>query len=228
MGFGGLDGRTRKKEDPPIVRDLLVSLEDCYFGAVKKMQISRRVGWFQCPTRISLYLLFQVLNDDRITSSIREKIVSITIQRGWLPGTHVTFTGEGDQGPDNIPSDIVFVVKDKPHRSFRRDNADLIYPVKISLGQALTGTKFHIEHLDGRVLDIPVNEIVSPGYRKRIPNQGMPLMRNPDTYGDLLIEFDIEYPSTLNADQKSLIKEALLGEQNGKRQSLQNQSRRRS
>ncbi|CAF4937587.1 unnamed protein product, partial [Rotaria magnacalcarata] len=46
-----------------------------------------------------------VLNDDGITSSIREKILSITVKRGWLPGTKVTFEGEGDQGPNNIPSD---------------------------------------------------------------------------------------------------------------------------
>ena len=30
-------------EDAPIVRDLLLSLEDCYHGAVKKIKISRRV-----------------------------------------------------------------------------------------------------------------------------------------------------------------------------------------
>ena len=100
------------------------------------------------------------MNSDGTTSSIREKIVSITIQRGWLPGTQVTFTGEGNQGPNNIPSDVVFVLKDKAHRAFHRENADLIYPTKISLGHALTGTTFHIEHLDGRVLDIPVNELV--------------------------------------------------------------------
>jgi len=43
LGFGGLDGRGRKKQDAPIVRDLLLSLEDCYHGAVKKIKISRRV-----------------------------------------------------------------------------------------------------------------------------------------------------------------------------------------
>jgi hypothetical protein len=43
FGFGGLDGRGRKKKDPPIIRDLLLSLEDCYHGAIKKIKISRRV-----------------------------------------------------------------------------------------------------------------------------------------------------------------------------------------
>jgi hypothetical protein len=43
FGFGGLNGRGRKKKDPPIIRDLLLSLEDCYHSAIKKIKISRRV-----------------------------------------------------------------------------------------------------------------------------------------------------------------------------------------
>jgi hypothetical protein len=41
--FGGIDGRGRKKQDPPIEKDLMLSLEECYHGCIKKMKISRRV-----------------------------------------------------------------------------------------------------------------------------------------------------------------------------------------
>ncbi|CAF0738616.1 unnamed protein product [Rotaria sordida] len=200
FSFGGIDGRGRMKKDSPIIRDLLLSLEDCYHGAIKKIKISRRV-----------------LNDDDITSSIREKILSITVKRGWLPGTKIMFEGEGDQGPNNIPSDLIFTVKDKPHPTFHRDNTDLIYTANISLGHALIGITLHIEHLDGRLLDIPINEIVRPGYKKRIPSYGMPLMTDPDKYGDLIIEFDVVYPYGLSPDQKLYIKEALINNQNNKK-----------
>ncbi|CAF0816804.1 unnamed protein product [Rotaria sp. Silwood1] len=200
LSFGGIDGRGRIKKDSPIIRDLLLSLEDCYHGAIKKIKISRRA-----------------LNDDGITSSIREKILSITVKRGWLPGTKIMFEGEGDQGPNNIPSDLIFTVKDKPHLTFHRENTDLIYTAKISLGHALIGITLHIEHLDGRLLDIPINEIVRPGYKKRIPDHGMPLMTDSDKYGDLIIEFDVIYPYGLNPDQKLYIKEALINNQNNKK-----------
>ncbi len=49
-----------------------------------------------------------------------------------------------------------------------------------------------------------------PGYKKRMPGQGMPLMKEPEKYGDLVIEFDVEYPHNLNSDQKLYIKEALI------------------
>lgn len=38
----------------------------------------------------------------------------------------------------------------------------------------------------------------------------MPLMNDPDKYGDLFIEFEVEYPQKLNRDQKLYIKEALI------------------
>jgi DnaJ-class molecular chaperone len=49
-----------------------------------------------------------------------------------------------------------------------------------------------------------------PGYKKRLPGQGMPLMKDPEKYGDLIIEFDVQYPRGLTSDQKLYIKEALI------------------
>lgn len=44
LPFGGLRGRGAMKQDPPIVRDLYLSLEDLFYGCTKKIKISRRVG----------------------------------------------------------------------------------------------------------------------------------------------------------------------------------------
>ena len=43
IGFGGIHGRGRRKQDPPIERELYLTLEEVYKGCVKKMKISRRV-----------------------------------------------------------------------------------------------------------------------------------------------------------------------------------------
>jgi DnaJ homolog subfamily B member 13 len=121
----------------------MLSLEEIFHGCVKKMKISR-----------------QVLNEDGYTSSYREKILTITVKRGWKAGTRITFEQEGDQGPNNIPADIVFIVKDKPHTVFRRDGENLIFTSKISLALALVGTTIQVPTLDGRLLDIPITDIV--------------------------------------------------------------------
>ena len=141
--FGGLVGRGQKKQDAPVERDLMLSLEEVYHGCIKKMRNSRRV-----------------MNDDGISSSYRDKILTVTVKRGWLAGTRITFEREGNQGPNSIPADIVFVLKDKPHNLYRREGPHLIYVEKIPLVKALTGSTIHVPTLDGRLLDIPITDLV--------------------------------------------------------------------
>ncbi|OXB51544.1 UNVERIFIED_CONTAM: hypothetical protein H355_007691, partial [Colinus virginianus] len=115
-GAGGVGGGRDRKQDPPVLYDLRVSLEEVYSGCTKKMKISHKR-----------------LNPDGKTVRSEDKILSIEVKRGWKEGTKITFPGEGDQTPTNIPADVVFVVKDKPHSVFRREGSDIVYPARISL-----------------------------------------------------------------------------------------------
>nr|XP_033804557.1 dnaJ homolog subfamily B member 13 [Geotrypetes seraphini] len=190
--FGGLRGRGVKKQDPPIERDLYLSLEDLFHGCTKKIKISRRV-----------------MNEDGHTSSIRDKILSIEVQPGWKPSTRITFPKEGDQGPNIIPADIIFIVKEKPHMRFTRQGNDLIYVANIALGKALTGCTIDINTLDERLLNIPINDIVHSTYNKVVPGEGMPLSNNPLQKGDLIISFNINFPERLSQQNKQFIRQAL-------------------
>ncbi|XP_030055869.1 dnaJ homolog subfamily B member 13 [Microcaecilia unicolor] len=191
--FGGLRGRGVKKQDLPIERDLYLSLEDLFHGCTKKIKISRRV-----------------MNEDGHTSSIRDKILSIEVQPGWKPSTRITFPKEGDQGPNIIPADIIFIVKEKPHMRFKRQGDDLIYVASIALGKALIGCTLDIQTLDERLLNIPINDIVHATYKKVVPGEGMPLSQDPKQKGDLIITFDIHFPEKLSQYKKQLIRQALL------------------
>ena len=55
------------------------------------------------PCMYSTIIIIQILNEDGQTTSTREKILTITVGRGWREGTKVRFTKEGDQGPNKIP-----------------------------------------------------------------------------------------------------------------------------
>ncbi|XP_039600208.1 dnaJ homolog subfamily B member 13 [Polypterus senegalus] len=190
--FGGLRGRGMKKTDPAIERDLFLSLEDLFYGCTKKIKISRRV-----------------MNEDGHTSSIKDKILTIDVKPGWKKGTKITFPKEGDQGPNNIPADIIFIVKEKHHARFRREQNNLVYICHIDLVKALTGLAVAIETLDGRLLNIPINDIVHPKYTKVVPGEGMPISSNSEEKGNLIIQFDIRFPQKLNAERKRIIKQAL-------------------
>lgn len=192
MGAGGLHNRGVKKQDPPIERDLYLTLEEIYHGCIKKMKISRRV-----------------MHDDGHTSSIRDKILTIVVKKGWQEGTKVIFKQEGDQGPNNTPADIVFIVRDKPHPRFKRNGLNLIYVADIPLGKALIGYWVDIHTLDDRILHVPITDIVRPGFVKVVPGEGMPQTHAPSEKGDLHIHFNVEVPKTLTPAQKKTIGKTL-------------------
>jgi len=87
-------------------------------GCTKRMKISRKI-------------YRRVGTEDRITKE--DKILTINVKPGWKAGTKITFAKEGDQLPNKIPADVVFVIKDKPHPTFKRDGSDIRYTAKISL-----------------------------------------------------------------------------------------------
>jgi len=185
--------RTRKIQNPPLEKDLKITLEEAFLGCVKKMRVQR-----------------QVMNDDGHTNMVREKILTIHVASGWKRGTRVTFAKEGDQEPNSIPADIVFVIAYKPHPLYVREGNDLIHTAKISLSDALTGCEITLLTLDGRVLNIPINDIVSPVYEKRVKGEGFPITKTPGEKGDLIIRFNTIFPSSIKSDEKKhLIRQGL-------------------
>lgn len=184
--------RTRKIQNPPLVKDLKITLEECYTGCVKKMRVQR-----------------QVMNDDYHTSMMRETILTIHVKAGWKKGTRVTFPKEGDQEPNSIPADIIFVIQYKQHPLYVREGNNLVHTADISLANALTGCEVRLKTLDGRELNIPINDVVSPGYERRVEGEGMPVTKEPGTKGDLIIRFNVAFPTSLSDEKKRLIREGL-------------------
>jgi len=74
----------------------------------------------------------------------------------------------------------------------------------------VTGTTVDIHTLDERTLHIPINDIIKPGYKKVVPTEGMPLSTDPTQKGDLIIEFNIEFPQSLTPERKELVRSSLL------------------
>ena len=114
-GFGGMRPQ-QKTQDPPIQYDLQVSLEDINKGVTKKMKITRKV-----------------LNPDGRSTRPEDKVLTIEVKPGWKEGTKITFPKEGDQKPHSIPADIVFIIKDKPHKIFKREGPDMRFKAKLGL-----------------------------------------------------------------------------------------------
>lgn len=134
-----------------------------------------------------------------------KKVLNVNVDKGMKDGQKITFRGEGDQAPDIIPGDVVFVIEQKEHSKFQRKDDDLFYNAKIDLLTALAGGNVTLEHLDDRWLNIPIHagEVIKPGELKVVRGQGMPTYRHHN-FGDLYIKFEVEFPSSNFADAKLL------------------------
>ncbi|KAK7302833.1 hypothetical protein RJT34_13730 [Clitoria ternatea] len=138
-----------------------------------------------------------------------EEIITIEIKAGWKKGTKITFPEKGNEQPNVIAADLVFVIDEKPHNVFSRDGNDLVVTQRVSLAEALTGYTVHLTTLDGRVLNIPINNVIHPNYEEVVPREGMPIPKEPSKRGNLRIKFNIKFPSRLTSDQKAGIKKLL-------------------
>ena len=173
--------------------NLECTLEELYNGCVKNIKYKKKVIGF----------------DFRSTE---EKEVSLDVEvfKGYDKNTVITFKGMGNQSPGIKDSDLLVHIKEKKHKCFQRVNKnDLIYVHKIDLAQALNSEPVRFTTLDGRKLNISVDEIISHSTVKVVPGEGMPIYESEINVrdlnvkkGDLFIKFDIKFPEYIDPVKK--------------------------
>ncbi|MCO5609831.1 hypothetical protein L7F22_064063 [Adiantum nelumboides] len=202
---------------PTIERTVLCSLEELYNGCTKKVKISTSY------------------TDPSGRMIPTEKLLTIEVKPGWRTGMRVTFPGVGNSKPGMLPSDVAFVIEEKPHKTYERQGNDLIMVARVALVDALTGYTAHVDTLDGRVLMVPCVDVLHPGSEVIVKNEGMPIIcfnedkvtsslseirtcsQKPvlvadkkERKGNLLLHFDIVFPDQFSAQQKAAIRHALM------------------
>ncbi|CAI0444712.1 unnamed protein product [Linum tenue] len=181
------------KKPPPVESKLPCTLEELYSGSTRKMKISRTVV------------------DSHGRQAQETEILTIDVKPGWKKGTKITFPDKGNEQPNQLPADLVFVIDEKPHDVYKRDGNELMINRRVTLAEALGGTTASIDTLDGRTLSVPVTDIISPGFELVVPREGMPIAKEPGNRGDLRIKFEVKFPTKLTTEQRAGLKRALGG-----------------
>ena len=203
MPGGGMGGMGA--EEPSAAKDsekqLPCSLEDLYTGATKKLKVGKRLA----------------------NGKTEEKVLQIEVKKGWKKGTKVRFAGAGNEIAPGRSQDLVFIIAEKPHPRFTRENDDLHIKLPLPLVDALdppkagsAGSKRNIQTLDGRTIDVPLPQpglgktTISPGRTTRIANEGMPISKTDGKRkGDLVVTWDLQIPDKLNDSQRQAVRQAL-------------------
>jgi DnaJ homolog subfamily A member 2 len=142
----------------------------------------------------------------------------VHIEKGMKHGSKVVLRGEaGCSEPGLQPGDVVLVVQQRDHDVFKRIHADLIYQKKVSLVEALCGTTFTIKQLDGRVLKVTTTpgEVIKPDCFKCINEEGMPVHGRSYLKGNMYIQFDVEFPDSLEPEQVAALQSVFPSSSNG-------------
>ena len=142
-------------------------------------------------------------------------VLEIEVEKGMKDGDRMIFENQSDECPGKPTGDIIVILREKNNSNFMRKGDDLIYKHDITLQEALCGYEFTVTHLDGRQLKIqsPTHcDIIKKGDRRRVKGEGMNVRRGGKDLGqrgDLLIEFNVIFPKSLDKKVRNQLKKLL-------------------
>lgn len=156
---------------------------------------------------------------------VRErKTITVDIPAGIADGMRLRVDGEGDAPPTSAASpgarvargDLYVLVQVMPDSKFKRAGSDILYTASIPLTTALLGGEVTVPTLDGEV-NVKVATGTSTGDKITLQGMGMKKLnsRRPAA-GDLKVEFRVNMPKYLSANQRTII-EMLADEMGDKR-----------
>lgn len=137
----------------------------------------------------------------------RASKIAVEIPPGVDTGTRIRLTGKGEAGPMGAPpGDLYIFVHIKPHAVFQREGTALFTRVPISFTTAALGGSVDIPGLDGKTNEIEIPAGIQSGKQLRKRGAGMPVLQGRG-YGDLVVEIEVETPTKLTKEQRSLLEQ---------------------
>ncbi|XP_030947899.1 dnaJ protein ERDJ3B [Quercus lobata] len=226
FGGGQMEEEERIAKGDDVIVELDASLEDLYLGGSVKVWREKNIlkpapGKRRCNCRNEVYHkqigpgMFQQMTEQVCEQCPNVKyeregyFVTVDIEKGMQDGQEVVFYEDGEPIIDGEAGDLKFRIRTAPHDRFRREGNDLHATITITLVQALVGFEKTIKHLDDRLVDIGTKGITKPKEVRKFKGEGMPLHFSTKK-GDLYVQFEVLFPTSLTEDQKTQIK-AVLG-----------------
>jgi DnaJ-class molecular chaperone len=186
----GVNFAQQIQKPTPIMHNISLSIEQCYTGCTLPIEIEK----------------WTIENDMK---RIEKENIYLTIPPGIDSNEFIILRNKGNEINDNCIGDIKIGINIQNQTEFIRNGLDLIYKKKTSLKDALCGFSFELKHISGQNLCLnnkSKSAVIKPNFKKVIPNLGM--IRDNIT-GNLIIEFDIEFPDVLSPEQINALEKIL-------------------
>ncbi|MFA5933695.1 MAG: molecular chaperone DnaJ [Candidatus Paceibacterota bacterium] len=132
----------------------------------------------------------------------KKEEIHITIPAGIQNGQMLRMNGMGEAISHGGSGDLYIKILAENHLVFRREGANLLMDLNIKLSDALLGTEYKLETLDGP-LTVKIPEGISPNEILRVKEKGVPISKSKR--GDILITIHIKLPHKLSKNSRELI-----------------------
>lgn len=143
-----------------------------------------------------------------------EQNANLAIPKGFDDGIKTLFEGLGEQPKfsSQKPGNLILEIRVADHKQFIRKSYDLYTKININFLESIIGKEIIIPYFDEEI-KININQfgIINPTKNYIIKNKGLPILHSNIKRGNMVIDFNIDYPKKLkeNADIDN-IKEILL------------------
>jgi len=166
----------------PIIKQVDLTLEQSYQGCNIPIEVER----------------FVLNNGVKI---MENETLYLNIPQGIDDNEMVILKDKGNVVNGQIRSDVKVIFHLINTTEFKRQGLDLIYYKTITLKDALCGFSFELNHINGKRLclnNMNSPTVIKPDFKKVVPKMGMV---RENSIGNMIVEFDIEFPDFLTEDQ---------------------------
>ena len=176
--FGGILNQNKIIIDT-VILELKVTLEELYNGCIKEINSENscvldeheehKVGHTE-----PIYTYTKSSTSLESALGDREEPIRVEIKPGYSDGYVITVKNDSSStlGPKG---DIFVHLKQVKHQCYTRKSDSLILKYDIKLIDCLNVTPIQFKTLDGRILNISLDHIVSPQSMSIVENEGMPI-----------------------------------------------------
>ncbi|MBM6959292.1 DnaJ domain-containing protein [Bacteroides caecigallinarum] len=138
------------------------------------------------------------------TFSVNGENLRITIPAGIADGQMIKLKGHGEKGSNGAPDgDLYITFQIAPDPEFKREGDDLFTDVDIDLYTAVLGGTVNVKTIDGMV-KLKVNPGTQNDTKVRLRGKGFPVYKKEGTFGDLIVTYHVDIPTSLSEKQKEL------------------------
>jgi curved DNA-binding protein len=147
--------------------------------------------------------LMEAYNGTSRMIQLGDRRLEVKIPKGAHTGTKVRVPAGSAPG---MQSDLYLVVDITPDGRYERKENDLYTDVNIDLYTAVLGGQANVQTPAGSVvLTIPAGTQSSQTFR--LSGRGMPVLKSPSNFGDLLVRAKISIPRNLSEEEKELFRQ---------------------